>query len=267
MRPCGVLALASLLLSCSVSPNRGSPTRRSLQLDSYTTTCVRSPANCPAVLPPLPAAPPPAASATASAVTAAGALVLRDSKPLDELERLLVECAAQADDAVNRRWFGNRGPTKQECDERLEVVTDGCAERIRRAVTLGREKHAVAAACTRKALEEGGYAFSLEPRYRYYRESRFLERVGSEEEARLLAQGCTRELWRTIKPDVVVHASPDRKSPCRIFDFKFPCYPGRRPEWTLYNDTSAFSGALQGVIYAEALGCPALMVSPLGVFP
>ncbi|XXF77553.1 hypothetical protein P2318_31545 [Myxococcaceae bacterium GXIMD 01537] len=260
-----VVPLAGLLLSCAITSPRGGPSRRDLRLDSYTTHCARNPAPCVVKPePPLPA--PPTVSAAASTATAVGALVLRDSKTLDDLERLLVECAAKADAEVNRRWFGDRGPTRKECDDEVDVVADGCVEHIPGAIALGREKHAVAAACARKALEEGGYVFSLEPRYRFYRESRILERVGREEEARLLAKGCTRELWRTIKPDVVLHSLTGRESPCRVFDFKFPCYPGRKPTWTLYKDPSAFAGASQGTIYSEALGCSALLVSPLGVF-
>ncbi|XXF77273.1 hypothetical protein P2318_30105 [Myxococcaceae bacterium GXIMD 01537] len=262
MRNSTVLLPIGLLLACGASSGVGHG-RRDLRLDTYSTSCTRFPASCVKTAPP-PPPPPPAASVSAGAATAAGALVFSDSAALDELELRLVECAAKADAEVNRRWFGNRGPSDKECGEEVSIDVDGCLEWVPRAVALGREKHEVAFACARKVLEEGNHSFSLEQRYRYYRESRFLEQVSNEEEARLMTRGCTQGLWRTIKPDLVVHAKGEKHGPCRIFDFKFPCLSGRKPAWTKYGSKSAFAGADQGTIYSEALGCVAVLVSPVG---
>jgi hypothetical protein len=136
-----------------------------------------------------------------------------------------------------------------------------------RAAALGREKHSVALNCAREVLdEEWGSHYSIERRYRFFRQSRLLESVSREEEKRLLARGCTQGLWRTIKPDLVLHGRDNRQSTCHVFDFKFPCIEGKRPQWTRYGEKSAFAGSDQGTIYTEALGCRAVMISPTGVF-
>lgn len=104
--------------------------------------------------------------------------------------------------------------------------------------------------------------FSIEQRYRYYANARFLERVSREEEARLVAQGCTRELWRTIKPDIVLHADGDWRRSALTLDFKFPCPGTNEPQWKEYGESSAYVGSNQGKIYKEALGGEALIISP-----
>jgi hypothetical protein len=178
-----------------------------------------------------------------------------------------VECAAQADLQVNQRWFGGRRPNDDECFEEVEVEVDGCLESMTRAAALGREKHVVALACARKVLdEEWSDLYSIEPRYRFYRQTRLLESVSREEEKRLLASGCTQGLWRTFKPDIVLHGKDHQPIACRVFDFKFPCLEGRQPQWTRYGQKSAFAGSDQGSVYTEALGCKAVIISPTGVF-
>ncbi len=118
-----------------------------------------------------------------------------------------MECARQAERQVNKR-FGDRAPTRQECGE--EVVVDGCVEPIIRAMLLGQKKHAQAMECANDVLEELWPAsFSLQQRYRYYANAEVLEAVSKREVALLFAQGCTRELWRTIEPDIVLHAGQE----------------------------------------------------------
>ncbi len=189
-----------------------------------------------------------------------------DDKPQDTLEEHLVDCARLADQDVNRKWFGDRDPTDAECREVVELEVDGCTEFLTRAMALGREKHAAALECADKALKElwkDGY--SLEQRYRYYMQTQLLEAVSAQEEARLLAQGCTKELWRTIKPDIVLHLGGNLHLVCRTFDFKFPCLKGKEPEWTEYGEKSAFSGFDQGYIYEKALGCKPVIIWRKGV--
>jgi hypothetical protein len=129
---------------------------------------------------------------------------------------------------------------------------------------LGKLKHDVAFECARQVLEQLWPApFSIEQRYRYYLDAEFVETVSRKEEARLIAQGCTRELWRTIKPDVVLH--PNRSSLRRsvlTLDFKFPCPGTNEPQWTRYGENSAYAGFNQGQIYKKALGGEALIISP-----
>jgi hypothetical protein len=193
--------------------------------------------------------------------------LLKGATAVAEFEARLVECARLAERQVNAAFFGDRSPTRQECGEEVDV--DGCGEPITRAMLLGQRKHALALQCAREVLEQLWPApFSIEQRYRYYPNARFLEAVSREEEARLIAQGCTRELWRTIKPDIVLHADRDLLRAVLILDFKFPCPETNEPRWTRYGENSAYVGFNQGRLYKDALGGEALLISPLrGVVP
>jgi hypothetical protein len=212
---------------------------------------------------------------SAASTTAAVASILGQSVPallallesdnaVGELEEQLVECARLAERQVNSQFFGNRSPTRQECGE--EVFVDGCAAPISRAMYLGELKHAVAFQCAQQVLEQFWPApFSIQQRYRYYPNAKFLEPVSKQEVARLIAQGCTRELWRTIEPDIVLHAG--RGSLLRsvlTLDFKFPCPDTNKPQWTRYGEDSAYFGRTQLDIYKEALGGEVRIISPRG---
>lgn len=191
--------------------------------------------------------------------------LLKSGDAVGEFEERLVECVIRAERQVNASYFGNRAPTRQECGEEVDV--DGCGARITRAMQLGQQKHEVALQCARQVLEElWPGQFSLEQRYRYYPNARVLETVSREEEARLIAQGCTRELWRTIKPDLVLHADGDLLRSVLTLDFKFPCPDSNQPQWKQYGEGSAYFGFNQGEIYKEALGGAALIISPLRGF-
>ncbi len=108
--------------------------------------------------------------------------------------------------------------------------------------------------------------FSIEQRYRYYPTAKLIETVSRAEEERLIAQGCTRELWRTIKPDIVLHADRNLLRAALTLEFKFPCPDTNEPQWKAYGEISAYTGSNQGEIYREALGGEALIISPrLGV--
>jgi hypothetical protein len=194
--------------------------------------------------------------------------VLEHDNAVGQLEERLWECARLAEQQVNASHFGNRPPTRAECGEELTV--EGCPEPITRAMLLGQQKHALALQCAQQALEQLWPApFSIEQRYRYYPNAQFLETVSRQEEARLIAQGCTRELWRTIVPDIVLHA--DRSSLLRsvlTLDFKFPCPGSNEPRWTRYGGRSAYAGSTQGEIYKKALGGEPVIISPLtGLIP
>jgi len=257
--------LAHLWLACAVlaacaTPQRSS--RRDLRLDSETAAKMT---HASAVIE--------GGSATASTTAATVASVLGRSVPallallendnaVGELEEQLVECARLAERQVNSQFFGNRSPTRQECGE--EVFVDGCAAPISRAMHLGVLKHTVAFQCAQQVLEQLWPApFSIQQRYRYYPNAKFLEPVSKQEVSRLIAQGCTHELWRTIEPDIVLHA--DRGSLLRsvlTLDFKFPCPETNQPRWTRYGEDSAYADHTQGEIYKDALGGEARIISP-----
>jgi hypothetical protein len=188
--------------------------------------------------------------------------LLESENQVGDFEEALVECARQAEREVNYSHFGNRAPTRQECGEEVEV--DGCAAPITRAMLLGQQKHVLALQCARDILNELWPApVSIEQRYRYYPNAQFLEPVSRAEEERLIAQGCTRDLWRTIKPDIVLH--PDKKQLMRsvlTLDFKFPCPDTNEPRWKDYGEDSAYANSNQRDIYQDALGGEALLISP-----
>jgi hypothetical protein len=258
------LCLASAVLAACATPQRSA--RRDLRLDTETAAKVRHASA-------ITEGGSSAASATASAAARTVASVLAENVPflltlleddnaVGELEEQLVECARLAERHVNAQFFGHRSPTRQECGE--EVFVDGCDAPLTRAMHLGKLKHTVALQCARQVLEQLWPApFSLEQRYRYYPHAKLIETVSREEEARLIAQGCTRELWRTIKPDIALHA--DRNSlrqSVLTLDFKFPCPDTNKPQWTRYGENSAYAGRTQGEIYKEALEGDAWIISP-----
>jgi hypothetical protein len=182
-----------------------------------------------------------------------------------ELQERLAECARMAEHQVNSEHFGNRPPTREECGEELEV--DGCAEPLTRAMLLGRQKHDLALACARDVLTRLWPApFSIEQRYRYFRHSRILETISREKEQQIIEQGCTDELWGSIKPDIVLHSDYNLLRAALIIDLKFPCPPSNDPMWRSYGKKSAYDGSTQGQIYHQALDGEVLLLTPKGFF-
>ncbi|MDY7227449.1 hypothetical protein [Hyalangium rubrum] len=256
------MSLASAVLAACASNPRPS-TRGDLRLDTETVGRIRHAATTGEATSSLvPAATRVVASSLAEFVPAL-LVLLESDNAVNDFEERLWECARQAERQVNSSFFGNRAPTRAECGE--EVVVDGCAEPITRAMLLGQQKHARALQCAREVLEQLWPApFSLEQRYRYYPHANFLETVSRAEEERLIALGCTRELWRTIKPDIVLHADKNLRRAVLILDFKFPCPDTNEPRWKEYGDNSAYTGSSQGKVYKDALGGEPLLISPRG---
>jgi hypothetical protein len=250
---------SAVLTACASSPQRSA--RRDLRFDTETVSRIRHAAASEAVRSLTPTATRTVASQLAEFAPVLLTLLDNDNA-VGELEEQLKECARLAEHQVNTQHFGNRAPTREECGE--EVIVDGCREPITRAMLLGQQKHEVALRCAREVLEQLWPAsFSLERRYRYYPSTHFLETVSREQEARLLAQGCTGELWRTIKPDIVLHgADGDPRRSALTLDFKFPCPDTNEPRWTRYGESSAYAGYNQGQIYRKALEAEAVIISP-----
>jgi hypothetical protein len=254
------LCVASALLAgCASNPQRS--IRGDLGLDTETVAKVRHVVSVSEGASPLASAATPAVASTLAQTAPVLLALPEDDNAVGELEERLVECARLAERQVNFSFFGNRSPTREECGE--EVMVDGCPEPITRARLLGKEKHVVALQCTQEVIEQLWPApFSINQRYRYYPNAKVIEPVSREEEARLIAQGCTRELWRTIKPDIVLHADRHLLRAALILDFKFPCPGTNEPRWTRYGESSAYAGETQDKIYREALGGESVMISP-----
>ncbi len=250
---------SALLMACATSPR--SPARRELRLDTETASRLRHAASATEATSGLAASTTRVVASNLARITPALIRIMGGEEQVSQLEEVLVECARQAERQVNSEHFGDRSPTRQECGEEVEV--DGCVAPVTRAMLLGRQKHALALECARDVLKELWPGLvSIEPRYRYYPSTKLLETINAREEAHLLAQGCTRELWRTIKPDIVLHADNQWPRAVIILEFKFPCPDTNRPQWKLYGEDSAYAGFSQRHIYEEALGGEALLISP-----
>ena len=260
MRMRHTAALLGWLLLCGCQSAGSGQARRQYQqtIDSGTNACRTNPAYC--------AAMPTRVRATAQAgASVAGALKAMDEAALARLRELLKECANEADWDVNLRRLDGKTPTAKQCQE--QVGTDASGKPITQAMQWGQEKHAVALRCVQKRLAaERPGGFSVEQRYRYDRTSRALELITSAEEQAMLRAGRIGQLRGTLVPDVVIHSGDPLRAEA-VFDFKFPCPIGGRPDWRPYPQGHPFEFLDQGRLYAEALRTMVFRVSPiLGVY-
>ena len=180
------------------------------------------------------------------------------------VEQALSECANEARERVLLEHMDGRSPTAAECDEEKSF-----GGRVRtRARFLGEEMHRVAFQCAQaklSALRPGG--FSLEPRYRYDRQTGRLEVISAEQERAWIEEGCFDDLKGTIKPDVVIH-SGDPLRPSAVYDFKFPCKSTNRTSFWCEYFKGPHAGLRQDKVYKEALGvAPRQVIPPFGVVP
>lgn len=260
-----LLLLASLLLGACATPSQRTGRASDLRLDTETAGRLRH-ASLRAATGSVSSSATGAVASNLAVMVPILATILKDADAVNELELRLLECVRRADLEINAPYFGNRRPTRDECRE--EVGVDRCGRPITRAMDLGRLKHAAALACTREVLAQlWPRPFSIEQRYRYYRDAGVLESISPAEEKRLIDEDCTGELWRTIKPDVVLHADYNLLRAALILDFKFPCPDTNKPRWTDYGKGSAYEGFNQKLIYQEALGGEALLISIQRVLP
>ncbi|WP_147439684.1 hypothetical protein [Corallococcus sp. CA049B] len=191
---CGLVAL--ICLSCASGPRQYAQTS-----DSATSGCLRNP-TC-YTQPGDEAFLPWVDKAARAAASAGATMKLLEAADVARIEHLLVECAKEANHAVDEREYGQgKYPDDKEC---LRVVgQDKDGKPIRRQAELGRLKHDVAFACVRREiLRRFPTNVSIEPSY--------VIRTGKSGQQDLM------------KPDVVLHASgrPDQAQ-C-VYDFKFPC--------------------------------------------
>ncbi len=260
----GVLALSTLLTGCGSA---------GYTVDSATSACRQNPAYCAqvageeTVVPTLrvvaaeEAMVPTVRGAAELASVGATLRVVLDVATKSRIEQALMECAGWAHDKVNRQYFGNEGPSREQCKEQLPQL-DPCGRKVTRAMQLGTEKHALAIQCAAHKLGEliPG-RFSLEQRYRYDKQSRQTELVSPEQARALRQQGCWDELQGTLVPDVVIHTG----NPLRVqavYDFKFPCPIKNEPTWRQYEGEHPYRDSSQGQIYSEALQAESALVAP-----
>ena len=166
------------------------------------------------------------------------------------IERILVECAKEADFQVNEREYGEgKFPDDAECDRVVGYNKNG--DEVTRAIELGKMKHEVAFACVRlRLVTRFPENISIEPRYA----------PGSAQGRAVL----TDQLTGSLKPDIVLHlARTPTKVQC-ILDFKFPCTLASKSN-PLGPQNSEVRKQLEKY---DALGsnCPSAIVTPqLGV--
>ncbi|MDY7231770.1 hypothetical protein [Hyalangium rubrum] len=245
-----LLALASSMILAACGP---AASRQYAQMqDSATSACLRNPA-CYTASPGEEAILPWLSRSIDAARTTAAVLKLLDAAEIARVEQVLHDCALEANAQVNDALLGkgNR-PTQKLCQETF--TTDARGNKVTWAMHLGQEKHKVALECAQKQLGElFAEQFSLQPQYRYNRETGVLELLDPKQVAAWLRDGLWDKLLGTLIPDVVLHASGNPLNVQEVYDFKFPCTPGKTPSWTKYPRDHPHHPRDQGDIYNEAL--------------
>ncbi|MHA7634029.1 hypothetical protein [Corallococcus sp. M7] len=259
--------LCCLLLwtACAGPEVRRPPSYSQATMDSATSGCLRNPACASqvgqdAILPWL-------SRAAARAGQAAAVMRLWDAAEVARVERVLVECAKQANFEVNERLLGPGGKTSPAvCREK---VVDANGRKITRAMQLGEAKHSAALECVQRALgSTDAGRFSLEPRYLRDAKTGRTRWLAPEEVAQWLRDGLFHLLSGSIAPDVVLHAFGNPLQAQRVYDFKFPCPVTNPPRWDTYPEGHPFAKKEQGEVYLLLLGrdtAPRLVSPNLGV--
>lgn len=250
-----VLAASVLLGACASAPGRGA-TGHYAFTDSATQSCRQSPALCAKVAGEPLVLPLSGTARVAASVGVTGQVVYRVLEATEQaaIDTVLKECADSARSEVLDRRLGGRSPTQAECNEEVQ---DAQGRRVTRAMLLGQEMHEVALKCAGDGLNElSPDGFSLEPCYRYDKQTGRFEPLSPEERRALLRQGRSCELVGSIVPDVVIHTG-DPLQVYDVYDFKFPCVNSdQEPGWRRYPEGHPHAGRYQGEVYETALGTP-----------
>jgi hypothetical protein len=196
----------------------------------------------------------------AAARTSAAVLRLLEAGEVARVEAILLQCARDADFAINEQEYGEgKRPDDREC---VRIVGKERERDVTRAMQLGQMKHQWALECVRrelgKALPDN---FSLEPTYKFDPRTGRWWWVDPGQVARWVADGLFKFLLGTLVPDVVLHASGDPNRVQRVYDLKFPCTT--RSKSSLMTDSSvqkqlkdyrALSGDARPAIVTPQLG-------------
>lgn len=247
-----LLALIVLVLQASCATGgafRSEPprTRYAQSMNSAVDGCVRTP-GCVAAAPGEEAVIPWASRVVETVRTVVTVKEFLDDMALRRIEKILVECAQEADSQVNEREYGpGRYPDDAECSR---MVRNKDGEKVSRAIELGEMKHEVAFACVRRRLfTDYPDNISIEPQY------------GWDE---TLQKYVLTRIWKdSLKPDIVLHFARDPSQVQCVFDFKFPCVAAKKGR-PLGPDELA-----QLAKYDKLRGtCPSAIVTPqLGINP
>ncbi|RYZ39219.1 MAG: hypothetical protein EOO71_20965 [Myxococcaceae bacterium] len=248
-----------LLTACATLGGRA-PSSYSQSMDSATSGCLRNPACASqvgqdAVLPWL-------SRAAARAGQAAALMRLWEAAEVARVERVLAQCAKDANFDVNERLLGKGGRTSPEL---CKAPVDPKVPEVTWGMKLGEEKHAAALECVQRMLGpmDAG-RFSLEPRYLKDAKTGRTRWLDPQVVAQWLADGQFHLLLGSIVPDVVLHALGNPLNVQAVFDFKFPCPVTNPPNWDTYPLGHAFAERTQGAVYQQLLRSAQrpLLVSP-----
>lgn len=165
------------------------------------------------------------------------------------IEKVLIDCAQEADAQINAREYGpDRYPDDAECNR---LVRDKDGKEVSRASELGVMKHEGAFACVRRRLlAEFPDNVSVEPRYGWDPATR--------------RYTLTSRWSGSLKPDVVLHFARDPNRVQCAYDFKFPCTLAKK------RDPLSMEGVQGQLELYDRLGgnCPSAIVTPqLGINP
>lgn len=173
---------------------------------------------------------------------------------LDQVERILKECVAQAHADVNesyqkaaaREFRNGKFPNDAECDRTVRYGDQGHAVSLARE--LGVLKHAAAFACLESRLSSRFRGnFSVEPRYRGDPESNGVVLTSGGE--------------GSLSPDVVVHAMRNAAQVQCVYEIKFPCLERHRLDPLGSPGVTAQLDSYQGLSWR----CPVALVTPTGL--
>lgn len=225
---------------------RGAPSHYAQSMNSAVDGCLRNPA-CAVVRPGEEAILPGLSRALEAAEAVATMHSFLEESQVRRIERILVQCAKEADAAVNEQQYGpGRFPDDKECGR---SVLDSESKPSTQAQELGKLKHVVAFACVRRELPpEFADKLSIEPRYRA--------------DPSTGAWVLTQIKYRSIRPDVVLHAAGNPNQAQCVFDFKFPCTASSK------SDPLEFAAPQLSKYDSLHLHCPPAIVTPqLGISP
>jgi len=259
----GLVAGCLLLGACASTPGREAP--RSYALDSLRASCLKNPFYC-ATASGGEVATGPVQTVGAAVASAAAVGHALSPETKTSSREVLKECANNARTEVLSRHKGAFKGLVPKAAECKAMTVDAGGRSVTWAIRLGLEMHEVALACAQAKLSGMGLKFSLEPRYRFNRETKEKSLISPEEKAELLRQG-GEKLKGTLEPDLVIHTG-DPLQVLAVYDFKFRCVDfDTAPTWREYPLGHVYEGSTQGDIYREAFGPDVKLIGPgEGVF-
>ncbi|HZI08092.1 MAG TPA: hypothetical protein VEZ71_29000 [Archangium sp.] len=241
-----------VLLAGCAGVNSYGPGAYAQTVDSATNGCLRNPA-CYITRPGEEAIIPWVSRVVDAAHTATTVAMMLQAADIQFVERTLVQCAQAANGQVNQEdeELQGREPTAEQC--RQVVRREGNTE-VTRAMDLGARKHKLALDCARAAFAERfAENISVEPTYQKDPTKGLWRWIDPAQVAEWLTLGLKSQLWGSLVPDLVLHASRNPNQVQRVYDFKFPCPSDNRPRWGKYAKGHPHHSKDQKKMYTDVL--------------